>query len=191
MGFILTKLRSKRGMTLLETVVGMVIFSIIAVSVSMVLVPTSEVTAGAADLSENNTIMGRISAEIISDMKKATSMELISGVAGDTLKITVGVSSTSNYTIYYRVNGDGLLIKGSLPNNMRVVHDAGYYKGRTIKLEFFAPPVTSSSVALSAPPTGPLELPSSVIVRITLIRTSDNQDLLVRDYAVSPVAYSS
>jgi len=65
-------LSNKKGMTLMELIVGMVMFSIISVSISMLLAPTLFAYMRANDFAEYNALLDNIANQIISDLSQST-----------------------------------------------------------------------------------------------------------------------
>jgi len=65
-------LKSKKGLTLIELVVGLVIFSIISVAVSASLAPTLFAFMRANDFAEYNILLDNIANQIISDLSQST-----------------------------------------------------------------------------------------------------------------------
>jgi len=81
------KLKNKKGMTLIELMVGMLIFSMLGASASVILAPTMRVAFGAIDLAENNSLLALMSSELLSDMKRAVNMTV---TVDNELEIEIG-----------------------------------------------------------------------------------------------------
>jgi len=65
-------LKSKKGFTLIELIVGLVIFGIISVAVSALLAPTLFAYMRANDFAEYNILLDNIANQIISDLSQST-----------------------------------------------------------------------------------------------------------------------
>jgi len=64
-------LKNKKGFTLMELIVGMVIFAIISISISMVLTPTLSAFRRANDFAEYNALLDNIANQIIGDLSQS------------------------------------------------------------------------------------------------------------------------
>jgi len=94
--------KNKKGMTLMELIVGMIMFSIIAVSVSMALAPTLFAYMRANDFAEYNALLDNIANQIVGDLTLATKTPIFDE---DTQTLTI---STRGRMVTYQVN-DGVL----------------------------------------------------------------------------------
>ena len=65
-------LKSKKGFTLVELIVGLVIFGIISVAVSALLAPTLFAYMRANDFAEYNILLDNLANQIISDLSQST-----------------------------------------------------------------------------------------------------------------------
>jgi len=65
-------LKTKKGFTLIELIVGLVIFGIISVAVSALLAPTLFAFMRANDFAEYNILLDNIANQIISDLSQST-----------------------------------------------------------------------------------------------------------------------
>lgn len=167
-------LKNKNGMTMIELIVGMLVFSIIAISASTILVPTLRAYAKANDLAEINTLLDNLSAEVLDDISRATEVTITNtGIAPDTnteIKIKTNVN-----TVTYDATS-GLLCMDGTP----VLHE-DYYKGKTVRLECYK---DDKSVPLYDLTTSDGTLPSTFYVRMTLF-SSEGNVMASRDYAVN------
>lgn len=66
------KLKSTKGLTLIELIVGMLMFAIIVTTVTMMMAPTMNLFSRTTDLAERNALLDNIANMIINDMETAT-----------------------------------------------------------------------------------------------------------------------
>jgi len=69
---VINKLKSKKGLTLIELVVGLIIFGIITLTISMILTPTLFAYMRANDFAEYNALLDNIANQMINDLSQAT-----------------------------------------------------------------------------------------------------------------------
>lgn len=161
-------LKNKKGITMIEMVVGMLVFSIIAISVTTILVPVLNAYSKANDLAEINTLLGNLSAEILDDLARSTSAT----VSDSGTKLTI---TTNANTIVYDIDAatgetDGFLCR----NGIAVLHE-GFYKNKTVSVEY----CDSDGATLSDG-----DVPAKFYVRLTLT-SSEGTTMASRDYAVN------
>ena len=65
-------LKNKKGLTLIELIVGIVMFTIIALTVATSLTPTLFAFMSANDFAEYNALLDNIANQIVGDMMQAT-----------------------------------------------------------------------------------------------------------------------
>ena len=91
--------QDKRGISLVEIMVGMLIFSIISMTIIVIMFPTLNSINKTKDLSEMGIFADNISAQIINDTKMANIIELSKeSEPGDTLTLV-----NQEHTIVYKV----------------------------------------------------------------------------------------
>ena len=158
-------LKNNKGITLVEVIVSMVIFSIIFTSVTAILVAFTRNFAFINELSETNAMLDNLTREMLSDIREAQSIEISSS------EITIEKKSSEKKSSYYVVydlgtgENNGLLCKDEAP-----VLGRSYYRGRTVStLEYF-------------------DEDEYIIVRIEL-SSSKSSKVTGRDYAVKPLAF--
>ncbi|MCL2084960.1 MAG: prepilin-type N-terminal cleavage/methylation domain-containing protein [Oscillospiraceae bacterium] len=156
---------NKKGMTLMELVVAMLVFSVVSGAAAFVIAPIITVYHRANDLAECNTLLDSLSLELLGDIADAKSGAVI---APDE------ITFNTNTTISYSVNGDGWLCK-----NGSLVLDKAFYKRKTLKLEFLS--ANGISYLIIDDP-----LPNAFKVRFTLLDGAGST-LASRDYAVNPL----
>lgn len=161
-------LKNKKGMTLMEVVVGMLTFSIIVISVTIVLPSILGAYDKANDLAEINTMLDNLTFEMLSDLSDATEA---------TVSDTAITIKTNRKTVTYSIGaGDnaGLLLKDG-----RAILEKSYYKGKTVKVEYYNEDSTKLEGTVS----------KSIIVKMILL--SDSASVMAtRDYAVKPLGLS-
>jgi len=170
-------LKSKKGFTLMELVVGLVIFAIISVAVSASLAPTLFAFMSANDFAEYNILMDSIANQIINDLSQSTEPPGFDE-AGDWPEGWNNVSITKSasrvrYTIENTAAGRGMLLIET-GGNPALVFPEEFYKRKTVafKLE-----------AIDTDPDDPM-----VAYNLTVRMESLNGDFLVeRVYAVRPL----
>ena len=156
-------LKNKNGMTLIEMIVSMVLFVIVAATVSAILVPMLKVYAKANEFAECNTLLDNIANQIISDLSDAT-VELEDLGAGNEISITID----NPEDVKYSVDSDsGVLLKNDIP-----VLTKTYYKNKSV-----------SFVCNSA------STDSGTAYTLTVIILSDRHgEMMRRKYVVRPLA---
>lgn len=157
--------KNKKGMTLMELIVGMLVFFIIAISVTAALPSILGAYTKSNDLAEINTIFNSLTLEMLNDLSDASYV----AVSEPTLTI-----KTNKKTVVYDIGtGDysGLLLKDGKP-----VLDISYYKGKTVNLKYYDENGDIlSGVAAQA-----------VVVRMILL-SGDGEIMATRDYASKPL----
>ena len=142
--------QDKRGISLVEIMVGMLIFSIISMTIIVIMFPTLNSINKTKDLSEMGIFADNISAEIINDIKMANSIEIINDTKmaniielskesepGDTLTLV-----NQEHTIVYKVidgrikrnydaqkNEDGAMIFNDLVSSK-------YYENKSVNVSY-------------------------------------------------------
>lgn len=110
-------LKSKKGMTLVELLAGMLIFTIIAAASSVILSSMLKASIKANDLAEYSVLLDNAANQMISDMSEAASLDIGSST------ITINNPNNIEYTI-----GEG----GDLQRNGSPVFSEEYYKNKKI-----------------------------------------------------------
>lgn len=159
---LLKILKSKRGTTLMELIIGMVISVIIASYVSAILAPMLTVFNRSNDLAEVNTLFDNISEEMINDFSRATAITVASD--GRSVNISTGYGEV----LYDRLDGG---VDNELRRNNILVFAKDYYKRKHLSVQ-----IISVSNNINAPFT----------LRIS-VANRNNEPLASRDYAVSPL----
>lgn len=158
---MMKNLKEKKGMTLIELIVGMMMFAILTAAVSAVLVPMLRVYARANEFAECNTLLDNVANQIIKDLSNATKELDLS--ADETILITIELDEI----IYTVDNSNGVLLKNGIP-----VLSKSYYKNKSVNF---------SCVSISSS--------AGTAYMLTVIISSDeNGEMIRRDYAVKPLA---
>ena len=132
--------QDKRGISLVEIMVGMLIFSIISMTIIVIMFPTLNSINKTKDLSEMGIFADNISAQIINDTKMANIIELSKeSEPGDTLTLV-----NQEHTIVYKVidgrikrnydaqkNEDGAMIFNDLVSSK-------YYENKGVEVSYEA-----------------------------------------------------
>ncbi len=130
--------QDKRGISLVEIMVGMLIFSIISMTIIVIMFPTLNSINKTKDLSEMGIFADNISAQIINDTKMANIIELSKeSEPGDTLTLV-----NQEHTIVYKVidgrikrnydaqkNEDGAMIFNDLVSSK-------YYENKSVNVSY-------------------------------------------------------
>lgn len=159
-------LESKNGMTLIELIVGMVLFVIVVTAVSTILVPMLKVYARANELAEYNTLLDNAANKIIGDLTNATALLKHLDVENE-ISITIDNPDDVQYSID---SNSGVLLKNGTP-----VLSKDYYKNKSVS--FSCRPVESDS-----------ETAYMLTVNILSDRDGGNNVMISREYAVRPLA---
>ena len=161
MNIIIKILKRKKGITLIEIIIGSLLFALVAVTVTTVLTPMLMTFSIANDLAEYNLLLDNIGNQIAGDMSQASEINF----TGDTLII-----NTSSGEIIYSTT-DGLLVRSISGEPVNPVFAADFYKGKTVS---FTVSGTSPNYTLHLtinPATGP----------------GTTAAVITRDYAVQPL----
>jgi len=121
------RLFDKKGVTLIELLVAMVVLAIIATSATLVILPIYRLYERSNNLAEANTILDNISALIMEDVANATFIQQGTAQQNNTNTFTI----KTTYDIVYSINDTGNVIRDGL-SGPRPVLDAGYFKNKSI-----------------------------------------------------------
>jgi len=119
-------LKSKKGVSLMELIVGMMLFGMVALTVTAAISPLMMAYRRANDLAEYNQILDVIGNRVAGEMAKATSIT----TGTDTLTLVV-----DNVTVVYSLNSGHLQVqRGTAAATL--VYQAEFYRGKTISFDF-------------------------------------------------------
>ena len=160
---ILRALRIKKGFTLMETVVALMLLVFFMAAISAVLPLVLKQFNNARSLAEMNGFMNNIADEITNDLLKATSVSY----SADTLTI-----NTNATAIKYKTDGDGVLKRDYGEGDVNVLPVA-YYHNKTKEVS-----VTYDEVSAGA---------GVYVIGVTIVDNKNNTSLF-REYYVKPLA---
>jgi len=150
-------------MTLVELIVGMLLFAIIAASVSAILVPMLRIQSHANELAEQNALLDTVANQIIGNLSSAT-VPLKNPGADNEIYITVDNPDDVKYTVD---ESNGIMLKNGSP-----VFSKSFYKNKSIS--FFCKETQDDS---------------KKVYELTVIILSDKGgEIIRRNYAVRPLA---
>jgi hypothetical protein len=161
---IISLFNDKRGVTLVELVVGMIVTLIVVSAAGAVLTPMMRVFARSNDLAEMNKLLDTVSGLLIADINRADRID----IDGDDIRITTNVE-----VIDYYIDED-ILFRAPVVDDVRAegrpVFQRDYYKRKMLGIEFS-------------------ELGENIKVPFLITLTISDRfgELGRRDYAVSPL----
>ncbi len=94
-------LKSKKGFTLIEMIIGIMVFSIISGVVAATFVQMVRVTEEVTDLGQLEMIANEASAELLNDLRIAKDVVITGNPADDDHTISI---DTDSYTAYYTID---------------------------------------------------------------------------------------
>jgi prepilin-type N-terminal cleavage/methylation domain-containing protein len=157
---------NKYGFSLIEFIVGLIIFAIVSSGATAIFLQMSNVQREAIEFSEYNTLIDDTANYIVNDLLNAT--ESINPETGENL-ITI---KTSSEVVEYSV------VDGSLYRNNQPVISVEHYKGKHIAFAY-ATDIKIDQANSSI---------QSTIYNITItLREYDDALLLDREYSVKPM----
>jgi len=134
--------KNKKGVTMMEIVVGMMLFGMVVLTISAAIAPLMMAYSRANDLAEYNQILDSIGNRIVAEMAKSSEIEILPD--GD-------VILTVNNIVQHYTLDNGLLQLNGDP-----VYQIEFYKGKVIAFTITEPPAGSSNyyLNLSVRPAG-------------------------------------
>ena len=151
------RLKDKKGMTLTELLVTIVIFSLVTAAVSTMLISMLRVYGRANDFAEYNSLIDSTANPIVGDLLESTAKPELEDL-GSKIAIIMGSAR-----IEYSVNEEGVLLRNNSPVLVK-----GYYKGKSVRIA-----CTSSD--------------SGKEYTLTVTVFSDSGTAVSRDYTVRPL----
>jgi prepilin-type N-terminal cleavage/methylation domain-containing protein len=163
---ILKTLKSKSGVTLMELIVGVVIFAIITTAVSAVLAPMLRAYSHANELAELNALLDTIANPIKNDMSDATDPLEKLGIDNEIL-----IPINTN-TIKYTIGGDGVLLCSVNDSPPMPVLPKTFYNNKSVDFRVIR-----------------IDPPEAAYTLTIIIRSDrdDGREMARRDYAVRPL----
>lgn len=166
----LTKaLRNRRGVTLVELIITMALFSIITAAAAALLPPTLASYAKANELAELNTLLDTLTTELSAAMAGIDTEPTLS-TDGTQITLTTGTNSAT-----YSTN-NGVLFCQRDSGTAQAVLQGGYYKNKQLAVAF-------TYTVTPATPT----VPASAIIQTTLSLTLADGGTLDRSFSVKPL----
>ncbi len=169
---MISKLKNKNGMTLVELVIGMIVFAIITLAVVTVMMPMLRVYAESNDLAEINALVDSVGSQIVKDMTGMDSP--LTPIAPSTTLVSPGASNVSFSTSIYSISYGTAPITGVFQQNGAPMFDERYYKQKTISVMF-----SQKSAA---------DVGTAVVydVTITITRRGEVNPMTTRVFTVKP-----
>ncbi|MCL1807176.1 MAG: prepilin-type N-terminal cleavage/methylation domain-containing protein [Oscillospiraceae bacterium] len=125
------KIRGKKGLTLVELIVSMMLLSIILIAVSSFFAPTLMTYFMANDLAEVNSLLNSLSSFIINDLESSKETAVINLSNASDFRVR------ANIFINYSVEDDTGTITGGngyIMRNGQPVLPMGYYRNYTVSM---------------------------------------------------------
>jgi type II secretory pathway pseudopilin PulG len=169
------RLNNKKGATLTELIVGMLVLSIILLAVTSVFLPLYNAHVYANDMAEINALLNSLSAVIISDIERATGGITLTG---GTLTIPVRADEDIIYDTNYPP-GDSerqflqrRIRRGASPGTWAPVFDPGFYRRMDVTI--------GNSAAV---------LPGDGLFSFVLVISDRTGEVERREYTARPIAW--
>ena len=163
-------LKNKKGLTLVELIIGMVVLSIILIMASAVLLPTLQFQRRANELAEQNALLDNLANQIVYDLSRAVEPVLFSG---GVLKIPVGAAGGGE--VIYTVNSIGLIERQT----------AGEAIAQPLLPNRFHRGLMVDNISLVQVDDTDLDIPG-IVYELTVSLVNDNTTF-TRDYIVRPL----
>jgi len=172
---LLKLIKNRRGATLVELMVGMIIAAIVMGAASTIMAPMLRVFMHAGELSETNKLLDTVAALIIDDINRA---ETPTSINGNVITITTNVEVFE----YYIDPTDNILMRRTVdrdtgnpvPNTNFPVFAEDFYRHKGLGVTYNTPNVDVSNNI-----NGPFEFTLTIIGR--------DGPMTSRTYAVNPM----
>ena len=173
-------LRSKRGVTLTELIVAMLVFSILLLTASAVFSPMLRVYYQTVDFAETNPLLDEISNVMLADINEATQITVTGGV----LEVTRKRAGFAAYTVQFLFDNNGFLCR-SVNGTSVPVYDPQYYRGlfsrgKTVRVTY----TDRADAPLSGSVTG------AFYIRVAVVDSGTGNESVTRRYAANPLCLS-
>ena len=157
-------LKCKKGMTIIELVIAMILFVMLTIAVSAVFAPMMRAYAKANEIAECNTLLDNIANQMISDMSEVTKpLEDNNSLPVDDILLI----DIDNVKVDYSIDSDGIVLK-----NGAAVLSKNFYKDKSIKFS------CSAADELDG---------KAYILTVAIFSDENNEQIASRDYAVKPL----
>jgi len=162
-------LKNKKGITLVELIVGLLLLSIIVAAAGSTIAPMLKVYSKANEIAEWNTLLDNIANQMVSElteMTEAVDIDALPGAGANNISFIAGWR-----TIEYTVEADGMLRKSINSAVPHLVLPADFYKRKSVSFSIREEvPERAYMLTVSiAPPAG------------------ETGETISRDYAVRPL----
>jgi hypothetical protein len=191
-------LKSKKGMSLMEILVGGILLGMVALTVSAVLAPFMLAFSRANDLAEYSTILDTVGNQIVSDLVRSSEEPT---TAVNRVDITVDSEDDVIYTIRQAAgvlidgvpagsllrhrNAENIMANGecevcsiAATRDMCMVFPEGFYKRKVISFEVTGTPDAEYTITVTVGPRG------------NTVATGGSGAAISRDYTVKPLILS-
>jgi prepilin-type N-terminal cleavage/methylation domain-containing protein len=170
---VLKILKNKKGLTLVELLIGMVVLGIILTAVSAILIPMMQFQARANELAEQNALLDDLANQIIYDISMAIQPGIGNVTLPDDDEMVIPIAAGGGGNVVYTI-ADGVIWRSQaninnplLPGEFHLRMDEAGVRVETINLSVYN---TTETI-------------------YTLTLTLENEDLkFERNYAVRPLA---
>ncbi len=169
---MMAKLKNKDGMTLVELVIGMIVFAIITLAVVTVMMPLLRVYAESNDLAEINALVDSVGSQIVKDMSGMDG-PLTPVAPSDTL-VSPGTDNVSFDTHIFSISYGTNSTTRVFERNGAPMFDEIYYKQKNIGVMFSQKPTTEVGTA------------TVYDVTITITRRGEANPMTTRVFTVKP-----
>ena len=115
-------LKNKKGMTLIEILIGSLLFAIVTATATAVLAPMMQAFSRANDLAEYNILLDNVGNKLVSEISQASEIK-----SEDPLRLVIQ-GNIIEYTVH----------NGSLERNGLPVFPQGFYEGKSIGFQITA-----------------------------------------------------
>lgn len=126
-------LKDKKGTSLMELMVAMIIFAMIATSVTMILVPTLREYGRATELAQINSMVNNVGNEISSDLSQSTESAAIP--TSNTIDIQIGNNQVT-YTSQGTSNGKSQLLRSYNGGSLSPLFSDAYYHDKGVVVSY-------------------------------------------------------
>ena len=172
-------LKSKKGLTLVEVVIGMLVLSLIILMAGSTLAPMMRFQRRTNELAEQNFLLDNLANHIVYDLSMTMEEPVLTtppAITPGVGTLTIPVEDLSGGDIIYRIAANGIIMR------QQSTDDAGEPINNPLLPPEFYRGLGAESLALVGENTG-----GGIIYRLTLRLTNDNTTF-VRTYAIRPLA---
>lgn len=163
--------KNKKGMSLVEIIVGSLMFAMVAMTVASMFAPFMMAFARANDIAEYNTLLDAVGNRIASDLVRSSAAPGSLG-AVDHVVLTIDSPDDVTYTTDLSEGNIG----GSLLRNGHAVFPPGFYKGKIATFVVNADPGSGGYIITVTVETSP-----------NSNRFATSAAVVTRDFAVMPL----